>query len=303
MRKRLSVVMLALAVLFLGGACGLESNETNEIGLVYSGGPIEDKEYKGTLESGVSNKSTGYGSKTYRYRTDQRSYRGDGKNNGADAGPAGIVSKDGVSMLVDYQLYFKLNRNTDDIKDFDGGTLRKFHENIGVKTRAWTNDGWVEMLRTYFEPQIDRSLEAAALNFTMRELYTSEEVRVAFQNDAVLRIKTAIKEVIGDDYFCGPSYNGPGTNCGDFTMTVGKPNPADPEVVKAIEAEQKNAANVVAQETENQRRLKELEAEQKIVDLYGPQGALLREAIRSGKVSQFIIDNTGRSATTGVQAQ
>jgi hypothetical protein len=293
MKKRGGLIALLVALAVFSSACGLENNETNEIGLIYSGGLTEDKEFKGFLKPGSTAKSTGYGSKTYRYRIDQRSYRADGKNNGADTGPALVVTRDNQRMLVDYQLYFKINQDTK--------ILRKFHENIGVKTKAWTNEGWTEMLRTYFEPQIDRSLEAAALQFDWKALYASEEARVAFQNDAIGRIKQAITEVIGDDYFCGPAYDGPGSKCGDFTMTVGKPSPANEGLVAALEQEQTNVAATSAQEQENARIAKELEIERILVELYGPQGALLREAIRSGKVSQFIIDNTGRSATTGVQ--
>lgn len=289
MTKVRAVAALA-ATLFLGASCGLESSQVNEVGLVYSGGWFEDKEFKEFLPVGATNKATGFGSRTYKYRIDQRSYRADAKNNGADTAPPVVVSKDDQRLKVDYQLYFKLNR--------DPKVLRKFHENIGVKTDAWTNDGWVQMLRDYFEPQIERSLETSALSFNWRDLYASEEARVAFQNDAVERIKVAITDVIGDDYFCGPSYSGPDTTCGDFTMTVGKPEPVNEGLVAAVEQEQTNAAATAAQEQANQRITKELEAERELVELYGPQGALLREAIRSGKVQTFIIDETGRSTVS-----
>ena len=290
---RLHRAALAVACGFTAaftGGCGLESSETNEVGLVYSGGVIEDKKFKEFLPPRSTNKTTGFGSRTYRYRIDQRSYRADAKNNGADTAPPLVVSKDDQRLRVDYQLYFKLNR--------DPKVLQKFHENIGVKTEAWTEDGWIRMLRDYFEPQIERSLEAAALSFNWRDLYASEEARVAFQNDAIARIKQAITDVIGADYFCGPAYEGPGSPCGDFTMTVGKPEPVNEGLVAAIEAEQTNVAATLAQAQKNAQIAEELKAERTLVELYGAQGALLREAIRGGKVSQFIIDNSGRSTTS-----
>lgn len=280
--RRVGVGLTCVVLLVATSGCGLESSETNEIGLVYSGGVIEDKEFKEFLPAGSTNKSTGYGSKTYRYRIDQRSYRADSKGNGADTAPAVVVSNDDQRLRVDYQLYFKLNQ--------DEKILRKFHENIGVKTQAWTDDGWTQMLRDYFEPQIERSLEAAALGFNWRDLYASEESRVSYQNDAIGRIKTAITDVIGDDYFCGPAYTGKGSPCGDFTMTVGKPEPVNEGLVAAIEAEQTNVAATQAQEQKNAQIRAELDAEKELVALYGSQGALLREAIRSGKVQTFIVD-------------
>lgn len=172
--------------------------------------------------------------------------------------------------------------------------LRKFHENLGVKTKAWTDDGWAQMLREYFEPQIDRSLEAAALKHPWRNLYASEEARRAFQTETVVALKAAIQEVIGDDYFCGPAYVGGKSRCGDFTFTVGKPTPASTAIVNAIEAEQTAVARTTAQQQENARIAKELESERTLVELYGPEGALLRQAIKSGKVTQIIVDSTGR---------
>ena len=294
-RRKFVLLLLGVVLVFAGGACGLEGSETNEIGLVYSGGWIEDKAFKEFLPPGSTSKATGFGSKTYRYRIDQRSYRGDNKNNGADAGPVVVVSQDDQRLRVDYQLYFKLNQ--------DQKVLRKFHENIGVKTKAWTDEGWRQMLRDYFEPQIERSMEAAALSFNWRDLYAKEEVRVAFQNDAITRIKQAITEVVGDDYFCGPAYTGGASGCGDFTMTVGKPEPVNEGLVAAIEAEQTNVAATTAQEQANQRIVKELEVERTLVELYGAQGALLREAIKSGKVQQFIIDPSGRTTPAPPQQQ
>ena len=282
MRNRRGLIALVAFVAIFAGACGRAGSETNEIGLIYSGGTFEDKEFKGFLKPGATAESVGMGSSVYRYRTDQRSYRGDSKNNGADSGPITVVSNDDQRLSVDYQLYFKLNR--------DEKVLRKFHENIGVKTKAWTDDGWKQMLRDYFEPQIERSMEAAALSFNWRDLYASEESRVAFQNDAIGRINAAILEVVGDDFFCVPAYNGKGSPCGDFTMTVGKPAPVNEGLVAAIEAEQTNVAATQAQEQKNAQIRAEIDAEKELVALYGAQGALLREAIRSGKVQTFIVD-------------
>lgn len=294
MRRKVVLILLVLGVALSGGACGRQGSEINEIGLIYEGGSTQEKKFKGFLEPGSTFEKVGWGSKVYRYRTDQRTYRGDAKNNGADTGPAGIASKDRMAMNVDYQLYFKLN--------LEPKTLQKFHENIGVKTKAYEDEGWRQMLRDNFEPQIDRSLEAAALGFNAVDLYSSEDVRIAFQNDAVSRIKQAIKEVIGDDYFCGPSYTGRGSECGEFTMTVGKPTPTDPEDVNRLAAEQRAAAATIAQQAINEQTQKKLEADKAIVDLYGPQGAILYKAIESGKVQTFIVDPNNLSSTPTPQA-
>lgn len=289
MRKRwrgglLAAVMLALA----GGACGYESSKINERCLVYSGGITEDAKFQEFMEPGRNNKSVGFGSTAYCYRTDQRSYIGRAEQ-GTDTGPVQVVSKDDVRMLAEYQLYFKLN--------MDDEVLKAFHTNLGVKTEAWTEDGWTQMLREYFEPQIERSLEAAALQHDWRPLYANEEARAAFNRDTVENLKRNIREVIGGNYFCGPSYAGPGTECGDFTFTVGKPRPENGDIVAAIEAEQTAKARLDAQATENNRIAAQVNGERELVALYGADNAVLLEAIRSGKVETFVVDPGGNTAT------
>lgn len=248
--------LIILATLLAG--CGFADSEINEIGLIYSGGLVEDKEYQGLLEAGSTNNQIGVGSTVYRYPTDQRSWV-----TGQDAEPIDTVSDDGIRLRVPYQLYFKLN--------IDEDTLRAFHENIGIKTEAWTREGWVEMLNTYFDPQVDRAIDEAALKFQWRELFASEETRVEFQREVVTSLQRKINEVVGGDYFCGPQYNGPDSECGTYTFTVGKPEPTNPDLVKAIEQEQVNQTRVAAQEAENLRIEAELKAKQQEVALYGPE--------------------------------
>ena len=291
-RRRAWALSAAGLVLILGmPACGLEGSETNEIGLVYSGGVIEDKAFKQILRPGSTAKSTGYGSKTYRYRTDQRTFIAGPRienlpdERQPDVGPVIIVSDDDVRLASDYQLYFKLNRAEP--------VLRRFHENLGVKTKAWTTDGWRQLLQEYFAPQIERSMEGAALGFKWRDLYGSEEARVRFQDDVVRRLKVAIREVIGDEYFCGPSYEGGDTECGSYTFTVGKPTPVNGAILDAVEAEQTSVSREQAAGAENRRIQAELEGKRAQVALYGQQGAVLLEALASGKVQQIIVTTDG----------
>jgi hypothetical protein len=274
-----------LALLVVAGAvgCGMASSAVNERCLVYGGGIIESKDFKDNLDPGRTNEIIGFGDSTYCYRTDQRSYV-----SGVDSDPVEVVSQDDVRLLTDYQLFFKLNQ--------DPEVLRRFHENLGVKTDAWTNDGWTAMLAEYFEPQIERALETAALAYPWRDLYASEDTRQQFQNDTVARVKANIREVIGDDYFCGPTYGGPDSECTDFTFTVSKPAPTDPGIVEAVEQEQTAAARTVAQEQENLRVEKQLESERQLVELYGPEGALLREAIKAGGIQFMVIPEGGTVA-------
>ena len=52
--------------------------------------------------------------------------------------------------------------------------LKSFHERIGLKTDAYEDSGWNDMLQSYFRPQIDRALSAVATNYNWAELYNNE---------------------------------------------------------------------------------------------------------------------------------
>lgn len=78
--------MIATVVVILGTVA-------SEIGLVYSGGIIEDKEYKGVLKPGVNAERIGWGSKAYLYRTDQRTYIAGNTEQGADTPVPDVVRK------------------------------------------------------------------------------------------------------------------------------------------------------------------------------------------------------------------
>lgn len=254
--KRAIIGLLVGATLLSG--CSLASSAINETCLIYSGGITQDKEFEKVLVAGATNNGIGVGSDSYCYRNDQRSWL-----SGQDAPEVTVVSKDEINLNVPYQLYFKLN-TTEEV-------LVEFHENIGVKTEAWRTDGWINMLNTYFGPQVDRAMDEAALNFTWRDLRSDEATRREFQEDVVLSLKTKINEVIGGDYFCGPDFV-EGGNCGDFTFTVGKPEPTNQDLIAQIEQEQINDASVKSQESENRRIIAELEARRIEIELYGREG-------------------------------
>lgn len=277
-----------LSLLLLGGvltSCGLASSKINELCLVYTGGVVQDAEFEQLLKPGSNNNSIGVGSTPYCYNIDQRSYIATNEEGKGDRAAVEAVSADTVRLGVEYQLYFTLNQ--------DEEIIREFHENLGVKTEAWTEEGWKQLLIEYVEPQIERAIEAAALNFKWRDLYSSEDGRKGFQQAVITNIKTNLKDVIGNDYFCGPDYATAEDECTDFTFTVGKPYPLNAEIVGAVESEQTAAAATASQEQKNAQIEAEIRGKQQIVDLYGADGALLYEAIKNGQIQIMVVPSDG----------
>jgi len=274
------VLIIALVKIF-----NFANTATNEIGLHYGGGIIEDRKFKSIIEPGSTNKRIGPGDTYYVYPIDQRSYiiGGAGADSSAED-EVTVVSKDNVRLGVRVQVYFTLNR--------DKAVLQNFHERIGLKTDAYTDSGWLDMLQSYFRPQIDRALAAVATNYNWAELYNNEAKKAQFQTAAAKEFTRLLPAAVGGDYFCGPSYNG--TNaCGELSFTIQKPNPMDKGIIDGIEAKQRAELARQAQEQKNQQVNVELQSVRAQVALLGSQGYLLKSAIESGKIQFMVIPQNG----------
>lgn len=123
---------LVLSILLLGGCA---STAANEVGLSYGGGIFENKRYQKIIEPGATNTFVGVMDPNYNYRIDQRSWIGRdcSEPDCADRPAVEFVSKDGIRMKAPVDIYFTLRQ--------DEETLRRFHEEIGLKTRRGPSAG------------------------------------------------------------------------------------------------------------------------------------------------------------------
>jgi regulator of protease activity HflC (stomatin/prohibitin superfamily) len=129
-------------------------------------------------------------------------------------------------MSVEATVYFKLNTRTDDIKDFKGGTLRRFFEQICLHdncTDLSQGGGWDKMLDQYFRPQIDQALRIEIGKYPYQQEWQDPATRLAIQNAVGPVLKDAINQKIGGEYFCGPDASR--ENCTDFGFTLQGVNP------------------------------------------------------------------------------
>jgi SPFH domain / Band 7 family len=279
------VVAAVVLLLFLGYIFNFADTDANRIGLHYGGGVVEDKKFKSIVPPGSTNKLIGPGDTVYTYPIDQRSYiiGGEGADSSADD-EVTVVSRDNVRLGVRVQVYFTLNR--------DEETLKSFHERIGLKTDAYTDAGWLDMLQSYFRPQIDRALAAVGTQYAWSELYNNEAKKAQFQTAAAKEFTRLLPAAVGGDYFCGPSYTG-GNECGELSFTIQKPTPLDKGIIDGLEAKQRAELARQAQEQKNQQVNVELRSVKAQVGLLGSQGYLLKSAIESGKIQFMVIPQNG----------
>ena len=279
------LVLAVIALIILFNLFNFASTDANRIGLHYGGGVIEDKKFKSIIPPGSTNKLIGPGDKLYTYPIDQRSYIIGGAGADTDnADEVTVVSKDNVRLGVRVQVYFTLNR--------DPKVIQQFHERIGLKTDAYTQEGWDAMLQSYFRPQIDRALAAVATDYLWNELYNNEARKTKFQAAAATKFTELLPAAVGGDYFCGPSYTG-NNACGELSFTIQKPTPLDKGIIDGLEAKQRAELAKQAQEQKNQQVNVELQSVKQQVALLGSQGYLLKSAIESGKIQFMVIPQNG----------
>lgn len=223
-----------------------------------------------------SRERTGIGDKFYLYPNDQRSWDFTG-GDGAEAGPVTVTDKDGVSLQVPGTLLFTLNTTCDVLMDF--------HTRVGIKYGAWKADGWLQAVRLLIGQPLEKAMDQAAQKYTWRQLLQDQAIRDQWETEVgQLARAFAAEQAGGDrDYFCQPDFTGEG-DCGDFTLQLQKPilpeNIANALAETAAELERKNQATNAAERIDI-----EAESLRSLVNVLGPDAAVLYQAIKDGKVT------------------
>lgn len=245
----LVLVIIAGIVGLIALTQSLASTPADKIGLVYGGGPIDEKKYVKVLPPGSGLTNIGVFNRLYEYPTTQRTYIADPDNKHADLhGTIATVTKDNVQVDWRVNTYFKVN--TDKLKDF--------HQNIGFKYAAWEGNGWDQMLNDVFKPQIENALQTASRKYTVEELYSNQDAIISVQEEVAADLQKNVNDVLGADYFCGPAFKA-GGECSDFKFLIPKKPDIPPSIAASFE-ENKNS-EVAVKTASNNVLIKKQEAE------------------------------------------
>lgn len=273
--KRILALVGAFMLLFVAACGAVGETGPNETSIHAEDGEFTAEQIKDCLPPSTRERK-GMGDKFYSYFNDQRTWDFTGGDK-SESGPISVTDKDGVTLQVPGTLTFVLNTNCDVLKDF--------HTRIGIKHAAWTDEGWVDALRLYIAQPLEKAMDQASQDYTWRELLQDQGVRDAWETRVgQLARQFSASQAGGEkDYFCAPSYTGEG-ECGDFSLELQKP--ILPESVANALAEtaaevERNQQAVAAQDRINT----EAASLQALVDVLGPQGAILYQAIQNGQIS------------------
>lgn len=207
--KKSKIAALAVlgvgAVIVLSG-CTSVSTEPDQVALHYEGGAFSSKKFSSTV--GASTKKWfGPGDKTYIYPLGQRSFDATG-GPGSEHDPYTSSSKDSVELATPMSVTFSLRD--------DNGSLRSFHEQIGIKYQAFYDDdpktpdseispGWQKMLAFYMGQSLDTTVDRVLAGYDWRQAYNDPAVRVeiqtAVQNELPALVNQKMNAVNTGGYF------------------------------------------------------------------------------------------------------
>lgn len=192
--------------------------EPDAVGLYYSGGSIEGKEFQSIVDPGTV--ANNINDEVKQLTTAQRSFIVR-KSKKADVdGVISVAAKAGEGdlggLLVDFEVStaFKLNTRTEDIKGFKGGTARKFYENLcrryscELNDEGNTPDGWRDMLREQFYPPLESAFKDEARKFLADDLVNNVNGSLTSLQTAVgPKFLEYLEKQTGGEFFCGPTFN------------------------------------------------------------------------------------------------
>jgi hypothetical protein len=310
------VLLIALALIptFVSG---LKKTPRDRVGISYGGGPVEGVHFQRIVQPGSSLFFNGFFDNLYLYPSDQVNYivpkqsaqatqaaqqqaaqqqaQGQGDQQaqasqqaqGSQPAVDAVVAPTRDRVQVSYQVavYFKLN--TDELRDF--------HEQLGLRYRAYTTDGWNNLIRDTFRQQIENALQEETRKVDVADMVGNADLLVELQDSVQAKLTQRLEDALGNRFFCAPTFR-PGGDCGDPTFVI-KRLDVPTSVAKAFEDVRTSEIQIQTKENEVRQR----EAEARAIAALGLSGQEydILKAIESGKITFWVLDGQGGITITG----
>jgi hypothetical protein len=282
----------AVGLVVLTG-CSIANPDSTHKGLHYSNGAFSSRNFEYCVDSGTKN-TGGAGDDDFYYPSQQRTFTF-ARAEGSDSGPLDVNTAGGQVQLVEEgQLTFTINTDCTEYTDkagkkWPGGKFQKFHETIGQKTGAWTDDenadvgaGWGKFINEYLGAVINKAVDNAGQKYQWMDIYGKADVRAAWEKDVLGSIDDLIAAQLGDDL-----------------VKVNSVQLQTPQVPDAIKAEMLNQQAAVLRKTTSELDQSNAKQFANFDEYLKYQQALaVNEAIKQGKAN-INISTPGQSIIVG----
>ena len=293
------VIGLVGGVLVLFGFAGLfnlRKCDPQSACLSYGAGPIESNHFQGAFGPASPTRLNGLFDHWYTYPVSVRAYNVSGA--AGEGGEKGVAAQgeeqrqDAIASIpattkdrinVDWQVtvYFKLNTNL----------LRPFHEQLGLRYKAYEDRGWDLMLRETFRKQLETSLAGITRRYNVAEVWADEATLRQIEQAVGLTLKDQVNTALGGQYFCGPQFEPGDDACPEFQLKVKKPG-IPREVQTAFEENRTSQILITTRDNEIKQRAKEAQGIRQLGRELSPDYVLLR-AIESKGVDFWVLPQNG----------
>ena len=269
-------ILIVALVPMVAGA--FKKTPRDKFGISYGGGPIEGTHFQRIVKPGSGLFFNGWFDSLYLYPADQRNYivtsvKNQGSTNRADAIVA--ASRDRVPVTYQVAVYFKL----------DSDRLRDFHEQLGLKYRAYTSSGWDRLIQDTFRQQIENTLQAETRRYDVADIYANSDLLTQIQGEAQRSLKERLVKALGEDYFCGPKFT-PGGKCAEPTFVI-KSADIPKDLVKAFQDNRTSEVQILTKQNEIEQRQAEAQAISAL-NISGEDYVLLR-GVESGQIKFWVV--------------
>jgi len=269
----LAIVVVLFCVVFIPYACvgATAVVPMDKHALVYQGGPLDGRNFERQLPPGVGRFWKGNLQSVYFYPSTERTYIISEIPNEGDVKEADRIeakTKDGNAIRIQVATTFHLVPEN----------LQSFHERLGLKYGAWSDEGWDALLHERVRQPIKMAFQEEAKKYTVIE---------AISDKGMIAMASAVGDVIQReiDNYMGGHYIDVGT------LSLIDIN-ADPAVQTQIENVAATQQQILA--AENRYKAAQIDAQANEVlrkSLQGEGGmtAVLQKAVESGRITFWVL--------------
>jgi hypothetical protein len=282
--KRVMLAVLIGTVAILSGGCGY-SVPSDMVAIHVGEGPFEARKVKGCEDSSTRGWMT---NDTYEYfPTNEREWDASTSDD-ADGGRFKVVTEDNVEMYVPVNIRFTLITECEILTDFYNRYARRYGAHFD--SDGTYNDEWVDLLRRLIKDPAENTLNEITQGYTWRKVWNDPDTKTAMQIDLQKNLTSPaslIQAAAKGKFFEG------------ITVLLGKPEPVNPNLAKAVAEEQTKVAESKSKEAQAKAdeatanaqlavSVAEAAKQKAAINGYRLEGMSAKEAMRAYNESQLI---------------